>query len=253
MSFSSLDGAHRPPDRVHLLDADPSLAAALSEEELALARRYAVADVFELHRGIHQPRGLFDGTGLLGLLVLDGLVIRQVAVGDRQCGELVGPGAVLRPWDDFGEVAPLPFDVCWRVIRDVRIAQLDRRFMATIVHWPALIETFTARATERAQTLAFNVAIHCLRHVHLRLLALLWHLADRFGRVTADGTQVPLPLSHADLAELVGAQRPSVSVALKRLAGEGLVRRADLAAEPRAAGRADRYARTQAGRRRGCG
>jgi CRP/FNR family transcriptional regulator, cyclic AMP receptor protein len=216
------------PERegVRLLDADPSLGAGLSEEELAGARRYAVVDVVSLSRGTYNPRRMFDGTGLLGLLVLDGLLIRQVAVGDRQCGELVGPGAVLRPWDDFGQVAPLPYEVSWRVVREVRLAQLDRRFLATIVHWPALIETFTARAAERAHTLAFNVAIHCLRHVHLRLLALLWHLADRFGRVTPEGTHFPLPLSHADLAELVGAQRPSVSVALKRLADAGQVRRA---------------------------
>lgn len=213
-------------DRVRLLDADPSLGAGLSDEQLAGARRYAVADVVDVPRGTCDPRARFDGAGLLGLLVLDGILIRQVAVGDRHCGELVGPGAVLRPWDDFGRVAPLPFEVSWRVVRDTRLAQLDRRFLATIVHWPDLIETFTARATERAHTLAFNVAIHCLRHVHLRLLALLWHLADRYGRVTREGTHVPLPLSHADLAELVGAQRPSVSVALKRLADAGEVRRA---------------------------
>jgi CRP/FNR family cyclic AMP-dependent transcriptional regulator len=213
-------------ERVRVLDADLNLGVGLSEDELASARRYAVADVIELRRGIHTPSELFDGDGLLGLLVLDGLLIRQVAVGDRHCGELVGEGAVLRPWDDFGQTAPLPFEVSWRVIRETRLALLDRRFLATIVHWPALIETFTARATERAHTLAFNVAVHCLRHVHLRLLALLWHLADRFGRVTPEGTHVPLALSHADLAELVGAQRPSVSVALKRLAENGLVTRA---------------------------
>jgi CRP-like cAMP-binding protein len=222
--------ASHPPElrhveRVRLLDADRSLALGLSDEELAMARRYAVADAVSLGRGKYSPRGLFDGTDLLGLLVLEGLLIRQVAVGDRHCGELVGPGAVLRPWDDFGQIAPLPFEVSWRVIQPTRLAQLDRRFLATIVHWPTLIETFTARATERAHTLAFNVAIHCLRHVHLRLLALLWHLADRYGRVIPEGTHVPLPLSHADLAELVGAQRPSVSVALKRLAEAGLVNR----------------------------
>jgi CRP-like cAMP-binding protein len=215
---------HPHGDRVRLLDIDRSLASALSEKELEVARRYAVADVIELGRGVHDPRRLV-GEGLLGLLVLDGLVIRQVAVADRHCGELVGPGSVLRPWDDFGQAAPLPFDVSWRVIRETRLAQLDRRFLATIVQWPALIEAFTARATERAHTLAFNVAIHCLRHVHIRLLALFWHLADRFGRVTPEGTHVPLPLSHSDLAELVGAQRPSVTVALKRLGAEDLVRR----------------------------
>jgi CRP/FNR family transcriptional regulator, cyclic AMP receptor protein len=215
---------HLYGDRVRLLDVDRSLASALSEQDLEVARRYAVADVVELGRGMHDPRQ-FAGEGLLGLLVIDGLLIRQVAVADRRCGELVGPGSVLRPWDDFGEAAPLPFDVSWRVIRETRLAQLDRRFLATIVRWPALIEAFTGRATERAHTLAFNLAIHCLRHVHIRLLALLWHLADRFGRVTSEGTHVPLPLSHSDLAELVGAQRPSVTVALKRLGAEGLVRR----------------------------
>lgn len=224
--IESNQAEHHPTERVRLLEADRSLGSALSEEDRALASRYAVADAISLPRGTYDPQTLIHGDGLLGLLVLDGLLIRQVAVGDRHCGELVGAGSVLRPWDDFGQTAPLPFEVSWRVIRQVRLAQLDRRFLATIVHWPALIETFTARATERAHTLAFNVAIHCLRHVHLRLLALLWHLADRFGRVTADGTQVPLPLSHTDLAELVGAQRPSVSVALKRLSEEGLVRRA---------------------------
>lgn len=188
-----------------------------------MARRYAVADVVELPRGKHDPKAMFDGDGLLGLLMLKGLMIRQVAVADRHCGELVGPGAVLRPWDDFGHTAPLPFEVSWRVIQDTELARLDRRFLATIVHWPALIESFTARATERAHTLAFNVAIHCLRHVHLRLLVLLWNLADRFGRVTPDGTHVPLPLSHSDLAELVGAARPSVTVALKQLAADELV------------------------------
>jgi CRP-like cAMP-binding protein len=208
---------------VRVLEVDRSLGSVLSEEELAVAQRYALASVVEVPRGRHDPKTLFEGDGLLGLLMLKGLMVRQVAVGDRHCGELVGPGAVLRPWDDFGDTAPLPFEVNWRVIEDTQLALLDRRFLATITHWPALIEAFTSRALERAHTLAFNVAIHCLRHVHLRLLVLLWHLADRFGKVSPEGTHVPLRLSHSDLAELVGAARPSVSVALKHLADEGLV------------------------------
>ena len=208
---------------VRILDLDSSLASALEAADLEVARRYAVTDVVELPRGQHDPSELFPADGLLGLLVIDGLLVRQVAVADRRCGELVGPGAVLRPWDDFGQTAPLPFEVSWRVIQNTQLARLDRRFLATIVHWPALIEAFTARALERAHTLAFNVAIHCLRHVHLRLLVLLWHFADRYGKVTPAGTHVPLPLSHSDLAELVGAARPSVSVAVGQLGDQGLV------------------------------
>ena len=58
-----------------------------------------------------------------------------------------------------------------------------------------------------------------------RLLALLWHLADRWGKVGPDGTHVPLRLTHATLAQLVGAQRPSVTSALRGLEQRGLLRR----------------------------
>jgi CRP-like cAMP-binding protein len=61
--------------------------------------------------------------------------------------------------------------------------------------------------------------------VDLRLLVLFWHLAERFGKVTPAGTVVPLSLSHADLAELIGAARPSVSTALKELSQQGFVQR----------------------------
>ena len=57
-------------------------------------------------------------------------------------------------------------------------------------------------------------------------MALFWHLAERWGRMTAEGVVMPLTLSHRLLGELVGARRPTVSAALGELAHEGrLVRR----------------------------
>jgi RNA polymerase sigma factor (sigma-70 family) len=63
--------------------------------------------------------------------------------------------------------------------------------------------------------------------VDMRLHMLCWHLADRWGRVRADGTIVPLRLSHSVLADLVAAGRPTVSSALSDLAERELVRPLD--------------------------
>ena len=52
---------------------------------------------------------------------------------------------------------------------------------------------------------------------------LLWHLAGRWGRVRSDGAIVPLRLTHAVLAELVAARRPTVTSALSDLSRRGLV------------------------------
>jgi CRP/FNR family cyclic AMP-dependent transcriptional regulator len=57
------------------------------------------------------------------------------------------------------------------------------------------------------------------------LLLLLWHLADRWGRVTPDGVRVALGVTHQTLADLVAARRPSVTTALQQLARQGLLGR----------------------------
>lgn len=213
--------------RVRLLDEDPELGADLSAAEFEQAREYAVVDTVRLRRGIHNP-GDVGGPEMLGLLVLDGLLVRSVLVAERACGELVGPGALVRPWDHFGQYAPMPFDVRWRVIESVTLAMLDTRIATLAARWPELLHGIVKRAVERSHALALNVAIHSLQHVELRLLVLLWHLADRYGRVTPDGVIVPLKLSHSDLAELIGSQRPSVSARLADLSASGrVVRRAD--------------------------
>lgn len=210
---------------VSILDEDRALAATLSDADREVARRLLVTPQMPLEPGIYVPDEMFPEHDIVGLLVLDGLLIRQVLIADRQCGELLGSGGLVRPWDQFGLHAPLPFEVRWRVLSTTRLAVLDRQLLATAGRWPALVEDLVARGISRAQTLAFTVAIHCLHHVELRLVVLLWHLADRFGRMTPDGVVIPLALTHRDLAELVGVQRPSVSSALGELARRGTVLR----------------------------
>ena len=132
--------------------------------------------------------------------MLGGLLIRDVRVPDARCGELIGPGTLLRPWDDGAEDAPMRHDVGWQVVQPARLALLDQHFVRVAAHWPALVTALVARATERAHDLAVMMTIHSLKRVDMRLLAFFWHLADRFGKVTADGVLIPVALTHRQLA-----------------------------------------------------
>jgi CRP/FNR family transcriptional regulator, cyclic AMP receptor protein len=222
----SISEPSRPPEHfVYVLDHDAGLRSALPGSERARARQHAVAAVLELASGDWRPESDESTGAELGLLVLEGLMIRDVTVADARCGELIGPGSLLRPCDDRGTDAPMRHEVGWRIVEPTRLAVLDRRFLRVATHWPTLVTALLARVTERAHNLGVMVSIHSLKRVDTRLLAFFWHLADRFGKVTADGVLVPLPLTHRQLALLVGAQRPSVTSALGTLAERGQLRR----------------------------
>jgi hypothetical protein len=114
------------------------------------------------------------------------------------------------------------------VLAPCRMAVLDARFAAALVRYPEVNAVLIDRLSERAQRLATTQAISQLNRVDRRLMALLWHLAERWGRVGAGGVVVPLGLSHRMLAQLIGARRPTVSTALGDLARRGeIVRRED--------------------------
>ena len=164
----------------------------------------------------------------VGLLLLEGVVSREVVVSDTVSTELLGPGDVLRPWT-LQESAPLlQLTVRWSALTESRVAVLDRRFASRLTQWPEVNAVLIDRLNDRAQRLATTQAISQLNRVDRRLLALFWHLAERWGRVTADGIAVPLTLSHRMLGQLVGARRPTVSTAIGDLAErDELVRRSD--------------------------
>ena len=60
-----------------------------------------------------------------------------------------------------------------------------------------------------------------------RLRLFFWELADRYGHVTPAGVRLDIGLTHELIGHLVGAYRPSVSVALARLERDGHVRRGE--------------------------
>lgn len=206
---------------VYLLDADPDLADVVDPEEREVARRYAVARVRSIPKGTWSAGQHDEGNDAIGLLVLDGLLTRELSLGTRTSTELLGLGDLLRPWqDDEGRPG---VQVTWCVHEELRVAVLDRRLMLVAARWPALADALMHRAFRRSRALAFSLAMSQLRGIDRRLLVLFWDAANRWGRVTPEGVRVRLPLTHQTLAHLVGARRPSVSLALGDLADRGEV------------------------------
>jgi CRP/FNR family transcriptional regulator, cyclic AMP receptor protein len=213
---------------ISIVDADPELADLLDDDELERARHEALTRVQRLSTGEWDVSGALEpDVHHRGFLVVEGLLSREVDVLGRRCVELIGPCDVMRPWswDDAG--SHVRAEVGWEVLESSKLAVLDHALVTRINPWPQLgVELFN-RGTRRAHHLAVALAIAHHQRVEDRLLLTLWHLAERWGKVTPDGILVPLPLSHSRLAEIVGAHRPSVTTAMGALAKDGKVSRRD--------------------------
>ena len=209
---------------VHLLDVDPDLGDGLGGEREALARRHLVVRVETVPPGPWAPdAGAFGGTGGLGLLLTRGLAWRRVTLGHRSAAELLGPGDVLRPWEDDGEHAAYPFSASFRVLEPLTLAVLDQALTTRLMHFPEIVSHLMGRVMARSRRVVGHLVIAQLPSVDTRLHIALWHLADRFGKVRPDGIVLPLRLTHETLGLIIGARRPSVTSAVGRLVDRGLI------------------------------
>jgi hypothetical protein len=209
-----------------LLDV-PDLGTGLTGWRLRAAERELVAAAVRVTGRRWTPGDEAEAVrGGIGLLVLEGVLVRRVGRHGLHGAEVLGPGDVLRPWQHDGEDATLPFDTSFRIAGPVIFAQLDLRFAGRVARYPEVIGNLVGRTLQRSQTLTVSMAIAHHTRVDRRLLMLLWHLADRWGRVGPEGVRVPLDVTHQVLADLVASRRPSVTTALTSLERQGLVRRA---------------------------
>jgi CRP-like cAMP-binding protein len=200
---------------VRLFEADPTLLAGV---DAAVARplvRSTTVEVLEVPAGTALPRRLSDAS-VAGAIVVQGVMAGTTWVGERRSVELLGSG------DVFAMGAPC---ASWTSLDRARVAILDDDFVASVQRFPSIVALLMRRMSERADDLAQRLAIVSIRHLDDRLLALLRHLAERWGQQEGDRVHIPLRLSHELLADMACAQRPSVSVAAKELTRRGLVDR----------------------------
>ena len=180
----------------------------------------------QLAAGPWDPQELMAGEAPFAVLLVSGLLIRDHALAGTVASELLGPGDLVELGQD-GD-AFVAGAMRWTVLEPTRLAVLDARILGQLGRHPELAARLLQRAGRQIWRASVHRSIAQLPRVELRLLGLLWHLAERYGRVNATGVIVPIELRHETLGRLIGARRPTVSLAVKALADEGSVlRRAD--------------------------
>jgi CRP-like cAMP-binding protein len=208
------------PARIRLLDADPDVGRYLTPEERGQAAALTVP-VMEVATGPLEAGSLLAGQNAFGAFVIDGMLAAHMRVGEQSGMRILGPGDILSP----AAAAPsmLLADRGIRVVATAHLAMLGRDVLVGAHRWPRLLAGLHARAAEQIERVAVQLAICQLPRVEDRLLALLWLLAENWGRVTSAGTVLPITLTHETLGALVGARRPTVTLALGELADRGAV------------------------------
>jgi CRP-like cAMP-binding protein len=216
-------GPVRAGAAIRVIDEDAALLGALDGVLADAARHHLVARWVWIREGAWAPLSgelTTDFDGWLGMLMLDGLLVRQVDVDGMRCCELLGPGDVLRPWDEDGG-AMLASSSGWRVLEPTRLALLDANFARRACRWPDVTAELMQRTTQRSRSLSILLALTQARRADVRLRTLFAHLADRWGRVTPHGVVLPLKLTHSVIAQLTGLRRPSVSLSHGELERSG--------------------------------
>lgn len=203
---------------ISLLEIEPDLGAWLSHDEQERARRLRVPTA-RLGSSSPELDRVLEETEAFAALVLDGMVMHRMTVAGRAVLRLLGPGDIIvHTWAPRSEILGRSSK---HAIDDTRIALLGRQLVGAAREFPGLIVGLHMRLGDQHQRLAVQLGICQLPRVQDRVLALMWLLAESWGRVTPMGTLLPVKLTHSMLGALVGAKRPTVTLALGDLVDRG--------------------------------
>ncbi|HWF53624.1 MAG TPA: hypothetical protein VG223_03310 [Solirubrobacteraceae bacterium] len=204
-----------------LLDFDPDLGASIERVEWPRARAAFTGELITVPAGAWSP---IAGRDSLGFLIIDGVVCRELSLVDRRSLELLGGGDVVQApsalgWPQLSEGTMLT------AIIDAVVFELGPTFARAAARWPGVLAAVMRRIDAQRERLAIQGLVAHVPRAEHRLLLALWHLAARWGRVTAEGTVIPLALSHDLIGQLIAARRSTATLAISRAEQDGLLAR----------------------------
>lgn len=214
------------PNTVSLLEVDPDLGRGIESHDWEAARRVTRAELTRIDR--HEcvsAAGACETGNTVGLIVNDGMISREIALGEHVAFELLTPGDALL----LAAAEPDDLDLGGRVtltaLIPAELIVLSNSFIQAAARWPSLLTNLHRRLEAQRQRLAIQGLAAHLPRAEDRLLLTLWILADCCGRVTPEGTVLPLSLSHEVLGRLAAARRPTITLALRTLESTQSVQR----------------------------
>ncbi|MBI4100756.1 Crp/Fnr family transcriptional regulator [Candidatus Microgenomates bacterium] len=105
----------------------------------------------------------------------------------------------------------------WRVSRN--------QFLDFIKANPDILFELTSRITVRLGGLLERMEYLVFGNAHQKVASILAICAQRFGRQEGGKTKISVPLTHKDIAALIGFTRETVSLEMKKLEKKGIISR----------------------------
>ncbi len=112
------------------------------------------------------------------------------------------------------------------VFSSARVFVLDSHLESVVRQRPALGAQLITAAAENKRLQVLHRTLSQLPRIEDRVLGMLWVMARRWGTVGPDGTTLEFDgMTHALLGRLIGGARASVTMAVRSLEEDGVLRR----------------------------
>jgi hypothetical protein len=190
-----------------------------------MAKQTCLGNLVRVPRGPWRPPlAAGDRGNILGLVVVEGVLAREASLGSHRTLELLCQDDILLlPTAD--ERPAIGNGTRLTALVDVELVVLSDSYLRAAARWPPLLLNLHRRLESQRQRFAIQALTTHLPRAEDRILLMLWHLADSCGRVTRDGTVLPLSLTHDVIGQLTAARRPTVTRAFNVLQSAGYVER----------------------------